>query len=76
MRILTPMTSDLLRLSGCVEAVGHDATPDESKAMMLVDKFLGVLREDSIDTENMTHHSCLRPVCGDDVPIIGQTRVT
>ena len=31
-----------------------------------------------MDGEDMIedHHSCLRPVCGDDVPMIGQTKLT
>ena len=73
--LLSPLSPDMLRLSGGVEAVGYDASRDESKARALVDRFLGVLKEDTVDTGNISHHACLRPVCGDHVPIIGQTRV-
>ena len=90
--LLSPLAPDKLRLSGFVEvnttiiiltlifihvkAVGYQAAPDEDKGNMLVDKFLGVLEPDSVDTSHPSHHSCMRPVSGDDVPIIGHTWVT
>ena len=57
---------------------------------MLVAKFLGMVKQNSFDIDsdsldsdtnnknidNIDCHCCLRPVSGDDVPIIGQTRVS
>jgi len=63
-------------LSGFVEAVGFDVSKEKDKGKFLVEKLEGLLEENSlvIDTQ-IDVHSCLRPVSGDDVPIIGQTMV-
>ena len=36
----------------------------------------GALVPGYIDPAPAPAHACLRPVCGDDVPIIGRTRVS
>ena len=35
----------------------------------------GLIGDDMINASTFDHHACLRPVSGDDVPIIGQTLV-
>jgi len=74
--LLSPLNPDKLRLSGFVEAVGFDVSIEKDKGKFLVEKLEGLLEENSlvIDTQ-IDVHSCLRPVSGDDVPIIGQTMI-
>jgi len=74
--LLSPLNPDKLRLSGFVEAVGFDVSKEKDKGKFLVEKLEGLLEENSlvIDTQ-IDVHSCLRPVSGDDVPIIGQTMI-
>ena len=75
--LVSPLAPGRLRVAGGVEAVGYDYTVEEEKGRQLLGKMMETLKvgltgEDMI----LDYHSCLRPVCADDVPMIGRTAVT
>ena len=74
--LVSPLSPDRLRVAGMVEAVGFDHSREEGKGRTLLGKMAGAL-EEGLVTEEMIedYHSCLRPVSGDDVPLIGQTKL-
>lgn len=57
------------------KAVGYDYVKDELKSQKLLARMQGLIGDDMINASTFDHHACLRPVSGDDVPIIGQTLV-
>ena len=75
--LVSPLSPDRLRVAGGVEAVGFNYTVEEEKGRQLLGRMLGAL-EVGLTGEDMIedYHSCLRPVCADDVPMIGQSRVS
>lgn len=73
--LISPLAPNKLRVSGGVEAVGHDHRVEGEKARDKLDQVIGVFKEGFVDLEEAEWHSCLRPVCGDDVAIIGRTHV-
>ena len=74
--LISPLKPDKLRVAGGVEAVGHDHTVEEPKGREKLEQVVGVFKEGYLDLEGaVEYHSCLRPVCGDDVAIIGRSHV-
>ena len=55
--------------------MGYELDVKKEKGRFIIDKILGLLQPETVDVDKFDFHCCLRPVCGDDVPIIGQTRV-
>jgi len=73
--IIGALSPNELRISGGVEAVGYDYTVEEEKGWKLLNHVEGALKEGYLDKSQPRFNSGLRPVCGDDVPIIGQTHI-
>ena len=51
----------------CFYSTDHDA------CKRVMDRVFKVLKRDQFDEDKAQFYSCLRPLCGDDVPIIGNT---
>ena len=62
-------------MAGGVEAAGFDFSVEEEKGRQQARRVEGVLAEGLMDLDRATYHSCLRPVCADDVPIVGRTHI-
>jgi len=73
--LVSPLAPDNLRIAGMVEAVGYDHTVEPDKGRKVMEKMEGLFKAGYLDMEKAEYHSCLRPVCGDDVAIIGQTNL-
>ena len=73
--LVSPLAPDLLRIAGMVEAVGYDYSVEPEKGRRVMEKMEGLFLAGYMDMEGAEYHSCLRPVCGDDVAIIGQTQI-
>lgn len=73
--LVSPLAPDSLRIAGMVEAVGFDYTVEPDKGRMVMEKMEGLFQAGYMDMDRAEYHSCLRPVCGDDVAIIGQTHL-
>jgi len=67
---LAPMGRDSIRVSGCAEFAGFDATVDPQRARQLLAQ-AAALMPGALDTDRATFHAGLRPLSADDVPIIG-----
>merc|ERR1711892_776701 len=73
--LVSPLAPDSLRIAGGVEAVGFDYIIEPEKGRKVMEKMEGLFQAGYMDMDQAEYHSCPRPVCGDDVAIIGQTHL-
>ncbi|XP_023331328.1 uncharacterized protein LOC111703577 isoform X2 [Eurytemora carolleeae] len=73
--LISPLNPTSIRLSGRVEAVGYNYAVEPEKGKQLAAAVKMVFKPNFLRTDEATYHSCLRPVSGDDLAIIGQTKI-
>jgi len=73
--LASPLSEGRVRIAGMVEAVGWDHTVEEEKGRRVMESLREVFADGAIQELDASFHSCLRPVSGDDVAIIGRASV-
>ena len=66
----------MLRISGGADLSGLDYSEEPDRAQWVLDQAKKLFPPGYIDESRATFHSCIRPVSADDVPFIGQTKVS
>jgi len=72
--LASPVGGGMVRIAGMVEAVGWDHTVEEEKGRKVMEKMRDAFLPGLMEEEEAVFHSCLRPVCADDVALIGRSR--
>ena len=72
--LASPLSPNLIRIAGGVEAVGWDYSVEPEKGRLQLERMRPAFKDCVLaDSKDASFHSCLRPVAADDVAIIGQT---
>jgi len=74
--LISPLNPNKLRISGIVEAVGFDYKVEPGKGQFLIHQAEGLFKPTFMNKSKVSFHSCLRPVSGDDVAIIGPSHIS
>jgi len=74
--LICPLEPNLGRISGGVQAVGYNWKYDISDCGKVLDTTANLYQSDYIDKEKASYFAGLRPVCADDIPIIGRSLIS